>query len=47
MLLCQFMVVLLSAVKRFDAVVLHAWSSLRERFRSIRSWRSGGEADLG
>ena len=47
MLLCQFMVVLLSAVKRFDAVVLHTWSSVHARLRSIRSLRSGGEADMG
>ena len=46
MLLCQFMVVVLSAVKRFDAVVLHAWSSVREMVRSIRGFGSDGEADL-
>ena len=47
MLLCQFFIVLLSAVKRFDAVVLHAWSSAREVVGSIRAFCSGGEADLG
>ena len=46
MLLCQFMMVALSAVKRFDAVVLHAWSSVREMVRSIRGFGSDGEADL-
>ena len=46
MLLCQFMVVALSALKRFDAVVLHAWSSLRERVRSIRDFGSDSEAGL-
>ncbi len=46
MLLCQFMVVVLSAVKRFDAVVLHALSSLREKFRSLRGVGSGGETGL-
>ncbi len=47
MLLCQVLVVLLSAVKRFDAVVLHAWSAAREVFRSLRGFGSDGEADLG
>jgi hypothetical protein len=47
MLLCQFMVVLLSAVKRFDAVVLHAWLAARRVFRSLRGFGSDGEADLG
>ncbi len=46
MLLCQFLMVALSAVKRFDAVVLHAWSSVRERVRSIRDFGSDGEAGL-
>ena len=47
MLICQVIVVLLSAVKRFDAVVLHAWPAAREMFRSIRGFGSDGEADLG
>ena len=47
MLLCQLLVVLLSAVKRFDAVVLHAWSAAREMLRSVRGFGSDGEADLG
>jgi hypothetical protein len=47
MLFCQMLVVLLSAVKRFDAVVLHAWSSVREMVRAIRELGSSGEADLG
>ena len=47
MLLCQLMVVLLSAVKRFDAVVLHAWSALRQLLRAVRGFGSDGEADLG
>ena len=47
MLLCQFMVWLLSAVKRFDTVVLHAWESAREVMRSLRRTTSDGEADLG
>ncbi len=46
MLLCQFMMVALSAVKRFDAVILHAWSSVREMARSIRGFGSDGEAGL-
>jgi len=36
MLVCQVMVVVLSAVKRLDALVLHAWSSAKEMARSIR-----------
>jgi hypothetical protein len=47
MLICQVMVVVLSAVKRFDAVVLHAWSAARGVFRSVRGFGSDGEADLG
>ena len=30
MLVCQLMVLVLTAVKRFDAVVLDRWESLRE-----------------
>jgi hypothetical protein len=47
MLLCQLLVVVVSAVKRFDAVVLHAWSSVREKVRAVRELGSGGETDLG
>ena len=47
MLLCQMLVVVLAAVKRFDAVVLHAWSAAKEMARSIRGFGSDGEADLG
>ena len=46
MLLCQVLVVALAAVKRFDAVVLHAWSAAREMFRSIRGFGSDGESNL-
>ena len=46
MLLCQFLVVAMAAVKRFDAVVLHAWSSVRDAVKSVRGFRSG-EMDLG
>jgi len=45
MLLCQILAVALAAVKRFDAVVLHAWESAREMVRSLRVFR--GEADCG
>jgi hypothetical protein len=45
MLLCQFMVIMLSAVKRFDAVALHAWGSAREVVRSLLGFGSDGEAD--
>ena len=47
MLLGQLLVVVLAAVKRFDAVVLHAWSAVREMFRSRRGFGSGGDAELG
>jgi len=47
MLLGQLLVVVLSAAKRFDAVVLHAWESAREVARSVRRFGSDGEADLG
>jgi len=33
--------------RRFDALVLHAWSSAREVLRSRRGFGSDGEADLG
>jgi hypothetical protein len=46
MLLCQVLVVVLAAVKRFDAVVLHAWTAARDAFRSIRGFGSDGEADM-
>jgi hypothetical protein len=45
--LCQLLAVALSAVKRFEAVGLHAWSSVRDVVESLRAFRSGGEADLG
>ena len=46
MLLCQLLVVLLAAVKRCDAMVLHAWSAARDVFRSIRGFGSDGEASV-
>ena len=47
MLVCQMLVVVLSAVKRLDALVLHAWTSAKDMARSIRGYGSDGEADLG
>jgi hypothetical protein len=47
MLLCQVLVIVLSAVKRFDALVLHGWPAARDVFRSLRGFGSDGEADLG
>ena len=44
MLLCQVMVV--AAVKRCDAVVLHAWTAAKEMARSIRRIGSDGECTL-
>ena len=46
MLLCQFMVLVLGAVKRFDAVALHAWESAREVVRTLRGLGSNGEAGM-
>jgi len=46
MLACQFVALLLSVVKRFDAVVLHARESVREVLGATRGTRSGGEVDL-
>ena len=43
MLLGQLIVLVLSAVKRFDTVVLHARASVRE---FVGIGRSGGEVDL-
>jgi hypothetical protein len=47
MLVCQLMVWVLAAVKRFDTVVLHAWQSAREALRSALSFGADREADLG
>jgi hypothetical protein len=47
MLVCQLMVWVLAAVKRFDTVVLHAWESARETLSSVLSLGGDREADLG
>ncbi|HVP55356.1 MAG TPA: hypothetical protein VMU45_10205 [Candidatus Eisenbacteria bacterium] len=47
MLTCQLLVLVLAAVKRFDAVVLHAWESAREMLRAVRGFGSDGEVDCG
>jgi hypothetical protein len=46
MLLCQLLVVLLAAVKRCDAVVLHAWTAAKEMAQSICGFGSDGESSL-
>jgi hypothetical protein len=46
-LLGQILVLAMSAAKRFDAVVAHAWESTRETLRSLRGLVSDGGADLG
>jgi hypothetical protein len=46
MLVCQLMVWVLAAVKRFDTVVLHAWQSAREALRAL-SLEADREADCG
>jgi hypothetical protein len=45
MLLSQFIVLVLSAMKRFDALVLHAQESVRERLRSRLGFRGEGLAE--
>jgi hypothetical protein len=45
MLACQFMMVAMSAIKRFDSLLLHAWSSVRETLANARFWKNGGEAE--
>ena len=47
MLVCQLMVWVLAAVKRFDAVVLHAWQSAREVVSTVLPVGTDREADLG
>ena len=46
MLLGQVLVVVLSAVNRFDAVVLQAAESAREKLRARLGFGSDGEAGL-
>jgi len=46
MLLGQMLVMLLSAVKRFDAVVLHAAETARERLRLRLGLGSDGDAGV-
>ena len=45
MLACQFMMVAMSAIKRFDSLVLHMWSSARETLAGLRLWKAGSEAE--
>jgi len=47
MLACQFVLWVLTMVKRFDTVVLHAWQSAREALRSALSFGGDREADVG
>ncbi len=46
MLVSQFLVVLLSAAKRFDHTVLHLAHALRDRASALRNWRTGTEAEF-
>jgi hypothetical protein len=46
MLACQLMMAAMTAIKRFDTVVLHMWSSVREAFASLRLWKTNGEAEF-
>jgi hypothetical protein len=47
MLVCQLMVWVLAAVKRFDTVALHTWQSAGETLRSVLSFAADREADCG
>ena len=46
MLACQLMMAAVSAIKRFDSLVLHTWSSVRETLLSLRFWKTDGEAEF-
>jgi len=46
MLLSQFLVVVLSVVRRFDAVALHARDSVREALGAALRMRTDSEANL-
>jgi len=46
MLACQLMAVAISAVRRFDSLALHLWSSTRQLLSSLRFWKAGGEAEF-
>ncbi len=46
MLACQFMMVVMSAIKRFDSLLLHTLSSVRETLATLRFWKNGGEAEF-
>jgi len=45
MLTCQFIAWVLASVKRFDAIVLHAWEQVREIAGSLRAGREEGLAE--
>ncbi len=46
MLASQFLVVLLSAVKRFEHRLLAAAHAVGDRFSAVRNWRTGTEAEF-
>jgi len=46
MLTCQFIAWVLAAVKRFDAIALHAWETLREAVGVRRGGPSGRKQGL-
>jgi hypothetical protein len=46
MLTCQLMMAAVSAIKRFDSLVHHMWSSARETLSSLRFWKTDGEAEF-
>jgi hypothetical protein len=45
MLACQLMMAAMSAIRRFDSVVLHSWSSLRETLANLRFCKTGDETE--
>jgi hypothetical protein len=46
MLACQLMMAAMSAIKRFDSLVLHMWSSARETLSALRFRKTDGEAEF-
>ena len=45
MLTCQLLMAAMTAVKRFDTMVLHLWSSAREVLAGLRFWKTNGEVE--
>ncbi len=46
MVTCQLMMAAMAAIKRFDSLLLHTLSSVRETLATLRFWKNGGEAEF-